>query len=362
MRLLLTADAVGGVWQYATDLARALGGMGVETVLVVTGPSPTPAQVADATALPATRLIDTGLALDWLAASAEEIHAGSRRLAALAADAGADIVQLNAPALAAGARFPCPVVAVAHSSLATWWAAVEGGSPPADFAWRDRLTREGLIAADLVVAPTYAHARATAQAHELPFEPVAVHNGRTPLAGTATTALAPHAFTAGRLWDRGKNLATLDRAAAHVPILAAGPMAGPHGEQAAFDHLTPLGWLDDAALAAHLAARPVFVSAACYEPFGLAVLEAAQSGCPLVLADIASFRELWEGAASFIPADDADAFAAAVAALLADPAARQAAGERARTRAARYTIDAMAAVMMHHYRDLLGRAGQRSAA
>lgn len=362
MRLLLTADAVGGVWQYATDLARALAGMGVETVLAVTGPAPTAAQMADAAALPGTRPIDTGLALDWLAASAEEIHAASRRLAALATETDADIVQLNAPALAAGARFRCPVVAVAHSSLATWWAAVEGGSPPADFAWRDRLTREGLIAADLAVAPTRAHARATAQAHELPFEPVAVHNGRTPPATANAGAPAPHAFTAGRLWDRGKNLATLDRAAVYVPILAAGPMVGPHGEQAAFDHLTPLGWLDDAALAAHLVARPVFVSAARYEPFGLAVLEAAQAGCPLVLADIASFRELWDGAADFVAADDADAFAAAVAALLADPAACEAAGERARTRAARYTTEAMAAAMMNHYRPLLGRARQRSAA
>lgn len=360
MRLLLTADAVGGVWQYATDLARALAPHGAETVLAMTGPSPTPAQVADAAALPATRLIDTGLALDWLAATPEEVHAASIRLAALAADVRADIVQLNAPALAAGARFPCPVLAVAHSSLATWWAAVEGGTPPADFAWRDALTRDGLLAADLTIAPSRAHARATAEAHDLPFEPVAIHNGRTPFARPAGD-LAPHAFTAGRLWDRGKNLAVLDRAAAGVPILAAGPMVGPHGEQAAFDHLTPLGWLDDAALAAHLAARPVFVSAARYEPFGLAVLEAAKAGCALVLADIPTFRELWDGAAIFVAADDADGFAQAIAALLADPATRQTAGDQARTQSARFTVESMAAAYMDNYRHLLAR-DRRSAA
>ncbi len=51
--------------------------------------------------------------------------------------------------------------------------------------------------------------------------------------------------------------------------------------------------------------RPIFVSTSLYEPFGLAVLEAAQAGCPLVLSDIATFRELWDGAAIFFPPGDA---------------------------------------------------------
>ena len=41
---------------------------------------------------------------------------------------------------------------------------------------------------------------------------------------------------------------------------------------------------------------------ALYEPFGLAVLEAAQAGCALVLSDIPTFRELWDGAALFVAA------------------------------------------------------------
>ena len=41
MKLLMTADRVGGVWQYATDLARALAPLGVETVVAVLGPAST---------------------------------------------------------------------------------------------------------------------------------------------------------------------------------------------------------------------------------------------------------------------------------------------------------------------------------
>ncbi len=53
-------------------------------------------------------------------------------------------------------------------------------------------------------------------------------------------------------------------------------------------------------MATAYAAATVFASMARYEPFGLAVLEAAQAGMRLVLSDIPTFRELWDGAAIFV--------------------------------------------------------------
>ena len=98
--------------------------------------------------------------------------------------------------------------------------------------------------------------------------------------------------------------------------------------------------------------------AARFEPFGLAVLEAAQAGCPLVLSDLSTFRELWDGAATFVAPGDAQGFADAIAALLADPACHAAQGEAARRRAARYTPAAMAEQMAEIYRDALSRRTQ----
>ena len=46
LRVLLTADAVGGVWSYALDLACGLGVHGVETILALTGPAPSADQRA----------------------------------------------------------------------------------------------------------------------------------------------------------------------------------------------------------------------------------------------------------------------------------------------------------------------------
>jgi glycosyltransferase involved in cell wall biosynthesis len=123
----------------------------------------------------------------------------------------------------------------------------------------------------------------------------------------------------------------------------------------AFEHLVPLGQLGERGIADILSTRPVFASAARYEPFGLAVLEAALAGCALVLSDIPTFRELWDGAAVFVDPDDADGFAEAIGILAADGPLRLGNGARARERAAAYGPTAMAAGMITVYDRLLDR-------
>jgi glycosyltransferase involved in cell wall biosynthesis len=359
-RLLLTTDAVGGVWQYSLDLARALAPLGFETVLAVLGPPPSPGQRAVAKGL---FLIETGLPLDWLAEDAAMLREAGRELARLARRLGADVVQTGSPALLAEADFPVATVAVQHSCLASWWQAVRGTTLPRDFAWRTGMVGAGLEAADLVVAPTAAFAAVTRRIYRLGAMPRAVHNGRAAL---PLATRAPHdcAFTAGRLWDEGKDLATLDAAAAllPVPVHAAGPLAGPNGAEIAFEAVHALGELDEAGIARWLSARPVFVSAALYEPFGLAVLEAAAAGCPLVLSDIPTFRELWDGAALFVPPRDSNRFARTIGDLIGDDGARDALGRAARERAARYTPAATAKAMAALFLDLLERRRRSRAA
>src|SRR5207248_306231 len=87
-------------------------------------------------------------------------------------------------------------------------------------------------------------------------------------------------------------------------------------------------------------------------PFGLGVLEAAQAGCALVLSDIPTFRELWEGAALFAPPEDPAAFADAFDKLLADPEEAEWLGRLARVRAARYSVEAMVSGTLELYGEL----------
>ncbi|WP_240756900.1 glycosyltransferase family 4 protein [Roseicella aquatilis] len=362
LRLLMTVDAVGGVWTYALDLAGALARHGVETVLAVLGPPPSPDQRAVAARSAGLRLVETGLPLEWLADSAAEVEATGEAIAALAAAQGADLVQLNTAGPAAAGRFRVPVVVACHSCVATWWRAMRGGPMPADFAWRTALVGRGYRRADLLVAPSASFAAATRAAYDLPETPLVIHNGRDASAAPRAAAQEVFAFTAGRLWDEGKDAATLDRAAALLPfpLLAAGPVRGPHGGVVALPHLRLLGQLPAVGIAGWLAAGPIFVSAARYEPFGLAVLEAAQAGCALVLADTPGFRELWDGAAVFVPPGGAEGFATALRALAADRERRATLGVAARERATRYGLDAQAGAMLEAYhRVLRGTGGER---
>jgi len=352
LRLLMTTDAVGGVWTYAIDLASELAKAGVRTTLAMMGPSPGPDQMREARGIPGLQLIDTVLPLDWTAREPAELEAAARTVTDLARRHRADVVHLNSPALAAYARFEAPVIGACHSCVGTWWDAVRGGDLPEDLAWRAEALAKGYAACDALVAPSLAFAEATAARYGV-ARPRVIHNGRR-LSIDEQPRSDRVIFTSGRLWDAGKNLAALDAAAAQldVPVFAAGPLESPVGERAQLSHLHLLGRLPQAEVACWTAHAQVFVSTALYEPFGLSVLEAAQARCALVLSDIATFRELWDGAAVFVPATDEDALARALQSLLDDPAMARRLGEAAQARAGLYTVQSMAAGMLDLYRAL----------
>ena len=341
-RILITTDAVGGVWTYTLDLATGLAAAGATIRIAVLGPALRDDQRAE---LARRRLdaVETGCALEWLAAGAHEVCASAQVIAQLASTWQADLVHLHASAFAASASFACPVIVTHHSCLATWWAVVRGGVLPEDFRWRTALTGEGLRRADLVAAPTVAYARSVAEAYRLPRRPCVVHNGRAAWSAEDEGVACPQLFTAGRLWDEAKNIAALDRVAPLLPwpVSAAGDVAGPNATKASFKNLMLVGRQTEVAMRRRLARRPIFVAPARFEPFGLTVLEAAQAGCALVLNDIPTFRELWEGAAVFVRADESASFAAALRALIDDGELRRARGLAARARAARYSAEAM---------------------
>ncbi len=348
-RLAITTDAVGGVWRYAMDVASGFAARGVGVTLIGLGPGPGEAQRREAAAA-GVRLDWLDDRLDWTVGNASAATALAQDLGARVAAAEADLLHLNAPALAGAANFPAETVVAAHSCLASWWRAVRGTTLPPEWEWHKRLSARGLRRVPVAIVPSAAFAAELGTLHgPLPALRV-VPNAARPVAARRKVN---EVLAAGRWWDAGKNLATLDAAAASIawPVLAAGAARGPSGETVAAEHVRLLGALDAAAMAEHLGRASIFVSLSLYEPFGLAVLEGASAGAALVLSDIPTFREIWEGAALFVDPARPEAAAQAVNALIADPEHRARLGQNAQIRAGRYSLRRQLEGLDAAYRD-----------
>jgi glycogen(starch) synthase len=351
LRVLMTGDAVGGVWTYCLTLARELARAHREPVeidLAILGPLPDHAQRAAAAAIPGLRLHARPFKLEWMPDADDDLGRAGDWLCALAADAAPDLVHLNGYAHAA-LPFDVPKLVVAHSCVLSWWRAVHGETAPPSWRGYARAVRLGLDAADHVVAPTEAMRDALVACHGDVASLSVIPNGIPPVDGSFRKKKM--VLGAGRIWDKAKNLATLAAVAPELgcPVWIAGDTAGTvQGSRRAREvrYLGPLAAHDMAGVFARAA---IFAHPARYEPFGLAVLEAAAHGCALVLGDIPSLRENWADVALFVAPDDAAALAAALRELAEDTERCAALGEAARQRAARFTARATADAYLARY-------------
>jgi glycosyltransferase involved in cell wall biosynthesis len=205
------------------------------------------------------------------------------------------------------------------------------------------------------------------RAHHLPTDRVAVVRNTlaVPRANSAQPVPGkPFVFAAARWWDAAKNFAALDAAAALAPwrVVAAGPVVGPDGSRVEARHVHALGPCDRSTVAALMARAGIFASPSLYEPFGLATLEAAQAGCALVLSDIPTYRELWDGAAAFASPRDPRAFGLELARVAAHEPLRGELAARATRRARRFDIGRQAEAMLAVYAGAIARRGRALAA
>ncbi|OLP62085.1 hypothetical protein BJF93_01125 [Xaviernesmea oryzae] len=351
LRLLMTLDAVGGVWRYAMDLASELKVQGVATVFVGFGPPPGGSERRQAQAIGELVWLDESL--DWLCEGPQALSGVGPALSRLAEIHNVDVLHLNLPTQAVGLDTARPVLVVSHSCVPTWFAAVRGSGPPQGWDWHVAMNREGLLRADAVVSPSASHARALGFTYGAEIKATVVEN-----ATRLNETILPRdqrVFAAGRWWDEGKNGAMLDEAAAMAlwSVEMAGPLTGPNGQSLTLSHAKGLGVLPHCGAMARLASAGIVASPSLYEPFGLAALEGARSGAALVLSDIPTYRELWDDAALFAPPDDPQAFARAINRLTLDSDLRGELGERARLRARRFTPQAQADAMAALYWQLV---------
>jgi glycosyltransferase involved in cell wall biosynthesis len=347
----MTVDAVGGVWRYALDLTAALRPHGIETVLAVCGPTPSAEQVREAERVGKVVICDAPL--DWMVEDEAALKEVPKVIADLATSEGVDLIHLNLPSQAADLEVSLPVVVVSHSCVATWFEAVRGSDVPQPWQWQLALNARGLARADAVLAPSRSYASLMSEVYgPIAGLQVVPNASRVPLTEGPKRELV---FAAGRWWDDGKNGGVLDAAAADIrwPVIMAGANRGPNGQYLPLNNVLHHGELAHGEAMKSMAEAAIVVSPSIYEPFGLAALEAARSGAALVLADIPTYRELWNDAAVFFDPRKPHALAEAINTLAADLSLRRELGERARRRSLDFTSEAQALAVAQIYRRLL---------
>jgi len=356
----MTTDAVGGVWDYSLELARGLSRHGVAIDLATMGPPPTGPQKALAIGIPGLALLESRFRLEWMADPETDLVRAGDWLLGLARQRRPDIIHLNGYAHAA-LPWPAPVLVVAHSCVLSWWQAVHRAPAPPEWAPYATRVARGLAAADLVVAPTRAMLTSLAALYGPMRRSRVIANGRDPRQWRPLPK-DPIIFSAGRLWDPAKNVGALEAVAGRLdwPVVVAGDWRRPEGGGTPPRSLTALGVITPERMHLGLGKAAVFALPARYEPFGLAVLEAALCEAVLVLGDIPTLRELWRGAALFVRPDDHAALRRALSALAASPRLRRRLGHAARLRAQSYTTRRMVAAYLDVYRELRAVPDQRS--
>lgn len=355
--VLMTTDFMGGVWVYTLELVRELSQHGVEVAIASMGDLPSAEQRQAIEQIPGVQLWTSQFKLEWMDDPWVDVDRAGEWLLSLAEQVQPDVVHLNGYVHAA-LPWSVPVVVVGHSCVMSWWQAVKGeAAPPSWQTYCDRIA-QGIHKADYVIAPTQAMLNALSDHYATPEKPLppsqVIYNGRSPfpfIPGAKQNVV----LAIGRLWDEAKNVSLLNQVAPDLPwpIYVAGQQQHPQGFTVELPNVHELGSLSFEALRSWLSCAAIYVHPARYEPFGLAVLEAAWSQCALVLSDIPSLRELWQDAALFVAPDDPNALRTVLQDLMTDAAQCRELAQRAHQRAQQYTPQRMAEEYLWVYGTLI---------
>ncbi len=353
-RVFMTADTVGGVLTYSLELARGLGELGCAVCLATLGGRMSDTQRKVAESIPLLILYESDYPLEWMHPDEEEFRQAGRWLLDLAMQFAPDIVHLNHYGHG-HLPWPAPTLMVAHSCVYAWHLHTLNQQPGPEWEPYRRRVTNSLLAVNAVVVPTRAALHDIGAFYPLPRRLWIIYNGRRPEEFPGLRKL-PYILGAGRLWDEAKNFAVLDAAAQGLdwPLKLAGEARHPQGHSAHFEQAQLLGLQSPQQMAELYGRAAIYALPARYEPFGLSALEAAFAGCALVLGDTPSLREIWQGAAEFVPPDDPQALRSVLKALIGNQRYRQRLGRAAYQRAQCFKACTMAEQYLRCYRILMG--------
>lgn len=355
MRILMTTDAIGGVWTFTRELSHELLARDCAIALVSLGPPPTRAQnewVAAQSRRWGDRFVfrASDAPLEWMSANHHAYTAGAKELLALIKSFRPDVL-ISSQYCFGALPVDIPRIVIAHSDVLSWAKACrpEGLQPSAWLEQYCSIVSTGIRRADAVVAPTQWMIDALRSGFELPVQRYVIPHGCAIPPSRLEPLRKMQAVTAGRLWDEAKNLRILEEVDTGISLLVAGAVECEASRYGQSTRLRFCGNLESPELLRLFRQSAIYICTSIYEPFGFAPIEAALCGCIVVAKDIPSLREVWGQSAVFY--EDAASLSIVLAMLRENSRFRSRARQRSLFRALQFTPQRMAGM----YIDLLRR-------
>lgn len=360
-RIFMTTGSDEASWDHCLELASALGRCGIEVALATLGASPALERLRESLRLTNLKVFPGRFSEDWETCTWDELQRASDWLLQLEQLVEPDLVHLHHP-IYGSSLFRAPKLISGDTCPLCHWRAAHRDDDP---RWRRfrKAVAHGISGAEMLVTPTAATLLDITGHFGPPRTARVIPDGRSPR-GVAPGAKGEIVLSRACPGDPRVNVEALDDAARSLPwrvvVTAAGPAAEPEngkrngsGAPAGDGGLRWLSGLRREQRIGWLGRASVFALPCRLSPSGLPVLEAALAGCALVLGDVPSLRETWEGAALFVDPGSAKDLRRGLELLIAEPKGLHGLARRARGRALALTPERRAAAFLEAYTDLL---------
>jgi glycogen synthase len=362
-RILMTTQTTRPAWDHRLELSGLLGRCGIDVALATLGEPPTNVQLEETLRIPSLQIFPGRFANGWRDDDWNEVERAAAWLLHLEEHVEPDIVQLDSYALGA-VPFRAPKLLEGHHCPVCRDRALSDATTSVLWERYRQAVQCALRESRMVVTPS-----SSRRSHELtaafgsragvPGDPARALPTALPQPGTKNDLI----LSAGCFGDAARALPALAEVARRGRVAGGGAGGRRVGRRGAGEPAHPAG-------AGHLARPPGRLvragvglrPALPLRPLGLSALEAALAGCALVLGDVPSLRETWEGAALFVTPGDPEDLRRALDLLISEPKGLRGLAQRARTRALLLSPERRAAAFLEAYADVLrDRSGESSA-
>ena len=343
MHILITTDTVTPQWVYTRELVTGLAVRGVQVTLVSFGEIPLPEQVSWLGFLQGVTYIPTAFSVEWMQEAEAQFPESSAFLAGLVRELRPDVLHLGQFCFG-DLGMDVPRVILAHGDPGTRALAL----PPrarlsGSMRWYLERAKQGAAAADAVVATTDWMLHAVEECHAAPRRSIVVGPGRNAMFYNSRADKEDLVLSVGRLRDAAQQLGLLTAVAQPLPVCIVdhGAMTPVRKNPIRTDVRTNIGRAavairgpqSEGQLRSLYSRASIYAATSCYEPLGLAGVEAALSRCAIVANDVPSLREMWGEAAVYFATNDAESLHRTLRRLHDDPQLRAGYAERAYLRA-----------------------------